>query len=142
MSTYVVSRCIAPMYRETDVYICPHVVTQSNIDTSPYTYVSRCITIHRYNAIHRYTCITTPQVPAPPCHSPSVFPSQPARAPSCVSPRTSHPCVAAVAGALVVPPILSGVHFARERPLLPASPRTAAARSGSHAGGDLIPRSA
>ena len=61
-----VSRCKDGMYRtnryrSTDVYIYPHVVTQSNIDTSPYTYVSRCITIHRYNAIHRYTCITTPQ---------------------------------------------------------------------------------
>ena len=61
MYTYVVSRCIAPMYRYTDVYIYPHMVTQSKIDTSLYTYVSRCITIHRYNAIQRYTCITTPQ---------------------------------------------------------------------------------
>ena len=45
MYTYVVSRCIAPMYRDTDVYICPHVVTQSNIDTSR---------IHMYHDVSRY----------------------------------------------------------------------------------------
>ena len=49
MYTYVVSRCIAPMYRYTDVYICTHVVTQSNIDTSR---------IHMYHDVSRYSDTT------------------------------------------------------------------------------------